>query len=126
MVQRRAARYVRQDYSRESSVTDMLRELQWPLLQNRRKAARLILFYKAVHGLVAISIPATVIHQQRETRQYHPERFIMLGSTSDTYKYSFIPRTITDWNRLPPAAIQCPTVDTFKAAVQGAILTTTL
>ena len=54
MVQRRAARYVFNDYSRESSVTAMIDELGWCSLEQRRADIRLILFYKIVYGLVAV------------------------------------------------------------------------
>ena len=40
-IQRRAARFVMRDYRRTSSVSTMLDELKWPLLERRRKAARL-------------------------------------------------------------------------------------
>ena len=46
-VQRRAARLVLNDYSRYSSVTSMLQQLQWPTLEERRKKARLSLLNKA-------------------------------------------------------------------------------
>ena len=40
-IQRRAARWVLIDYSRYSSVTSMLHQLQWPTLEERRKKAAL-------------------------------------------------------------------------------------
>ena len=57
MVQRRAARWVTNDYSPYSSVSNMLSNLGWRSLENRRYDARLITFYKVVHGLVAIPVP---------------------------------------------------------------------
>ena len=56
-VQRRAARWVSNDYSTYSSVTDMLSNLGWRSLENRRIDARLTMFYKIVYGLVAIPLP---------------------------------------------------------------------
>ena len=44
MVQRRAARWVKQDYRLTSSVSDMLNDLQWTTLYERRKYCRLITF----------------------------------------------------------------------------------
>ena len=40
-IQRRAARVVSNDHRKTSSVSKMLKELDWPTLENRRKAARL-------------------------------------------------------------------------------------
>ena len=40
-IQRRAARWVMNDYGRLSSVTSMLNQLSWPTLQTRRKLSGL-------------------------------------------------------------------------------------
>ena len=42
MVQRRAARYVKRDYQRTTSVTSLLDSLHWQSLQDRRRNARLL------------------------------------------------------------------------------------
>ena len=60
MVQRRAARWVKHDYSTYSSVSNMISQLGWRSLENRRSDARLLMFYKIVHGLVAMPIPCLV------------------------------------------------------------------
>ena len=57
MVQRRAARWVLGDYSPYSSVSDMLGRLGWRTLEQRRADSRLVLFYKIVHGYVAVTLP---------------------------------------------------------------------
>lgn len=54
MVQRRAARYVLNNYDRSASVTEMLKQLDWDTLELRRKKARLTMLYKMRHNLVAI------------------------------------------------------------------------
>ena len=55
MVQRRAAHFVTGDYRTTSSVTRMLEALQWTELQQRRKRAKVIMLYRIVNHLVAIS-----------------------------------------------------------------------
>ena len=54
MVQRRAARYVLNRHDRFASVTDMLSELKWEILEERRTKQRLAMFYKIHHGMVAV------------------------------------------------------------------------
>ena len=56
-VQRRAARFVSNSYHNTSSVTNMMQNLNWPTLEIRRTHARLIMFYKIVHQIVAIRPP---------------------------------------------------------------------
>ena len=46
MVERRAARYVLNRYNYVSSVNEMLQELQWNTLEERRKKDTLVMFYK--------------------------------------------------------------------------------
>ena len=50
-IQRRAARFVKNDYRRDSSVTAMLQDLKWQPLADRRRDQRLILLYKIINGL---------------------------------------------------------------------------
>ena len=54
MVQRRAARFVKSDYSRTSSVTAMRQDLGWDTLQQRRDQARLSMMYRITHQQVDI------------------------------------------------------------------------
>ena len=50
MVQRRAARFVLNDYDRHSSVTDMLSSNGWKTLETRRREARLCLMFNTRTG----------------------------------------------------------------------------
>ena len=80
-VQRRAARWVMNDYSWYSSVSAMLHSLNWPSLQLRRRISRLQTFYKATYKLSALSIPSYFLPAQRLTRHYsdHPLHYIDLS-----------------------------------------------
>ena len=61
-VQRKAARFIKNCWSREQgTVTELLADLKWDTLQVRREKARLLMFYKATHGLVDIPLPDTLI-----------------------------------------------------------------
>ena len=56
-VQRNAARFVLNkpyNYQSPSSVTTMLQQLNWPTLEDRRKAADQILMFKVINNLVAV------------------------------------------------------------------------
>ena len=76
-VQHRAARWIINDYSSYSSVTQMIDTLGWRSLEQRRaSAARLIMFYKIVYGLSEISLPPRIQRQVRMTRNMLPYHFI--------------------------------------------------
>ena len=119
MVQRKAARFATSNYTRKpGTVTTILLNLGWQTLENRRKMARLTLFYKSINGEAAVNIPPYLTKPTTRTRQYHSQRFSRLRTSTDTYKYSFIPRTISDWNNLPPEIILSPSVDSFREGLQ--------
>ena len=53
-VQRRAARFVKNDYRFTSSVTAMLQDLEWHTLEERRWAIKATMLFKILHHLVCI------------------------------------------------------------------------
>ena len=55
-VQRRAARYVTRRYHNTSSVTNMLRHLEWQTLDQRRIATNLTMLYKITNNIVTVPI----------------------------------------------------------------------
>ena len=117
MVQRRAAWWTLDNYFRQASVTEMLAQLGWRSLEQRRNDSRLCLFYKIIHGLVAIDLPPYVEHPTRISRNSHPLVFRQLHTGRDYYKYSFYPLAIVQWNRLPENVALLPTFESFKRAV---------
>ena len=117
-VQRRAARFVCNDYGRTSSVTEMMRKLGWQPLAERRRDKRLAFFYSIINNLVAV--PADSMHikkNQRHQRKSHSQSIKVLSCCTDTYKNSFVPRTILDWNSLTESIINCENTDQFKTAL---------
>ena len=97
-VQRRAARFIKRDYNRTSSVTEMLQSLDLDLLEERRKAHRLNIFYLAVNNSIALPIPNYFLPKRRFTTSFSDGSFIQANCNHDYYFYSFFPRTIRDWN----------------------------
>ena len=61
------ARFVSGDYRRESSVMNMISNIGWQSVEERRAIARLTLSYKIVHGLVDIST-SPLLPSGRQTR----------------------------------------------------------
>ena len=117
MVQRRAARWVLGDYSPYSSVSDMLGRLGWCTLEQRRADSRLVLFYKIVHGYVAVTLPSYVIPLTRISRTSHPLAYRQICARNDYYKYLFFPLTVVQWNSLPAPIATLTDLDSFKQAV---------
>ena len=85
-----------------------------PLLKDD---ARLCLFYKIVHGLVAVPLPDYIIPTHRVSRYCHSMTFRQIHTGTNYYKYSFFPLAIVQWNALPEAVVSLQDLDSFKVAV---------
>ena len=118
-VQRRSARWIKHDYGQTSSVTNMLHSLNLRRLDLRRIDTRLSLMYKITHNLVAIPIEGFIIPATRHSRLSHNLAYRLISAQTDYYKYSYFPRTVFHWNKLPPDIVSIPTIDQFNAAVCG-------
>lgn len=101
MVQRRAARFVMNDYKRDSSVTKMIKDLDWCSLKDRRTANRLTNLQKARHGLLPLPVDDLLQPLRRPSRHSHSNAYQLISANKDCFKHSYIPKTIIDWNNLP-------------------------
>ena len=112
MVQRRAARFVKGDYERTSSVTPMRTDLHRNTLQERRMQVKSAMLYRIGHNLVAIPVTPFLIPVR--TSRGHSMKFFISQSTVNSHLYSFFPSTIRIWNQLPECAVSAPSLETFK------------
>ena len=117
MVQRRAARFVTGDFYRTSSVNNMLHQLQWPTLQERRAENKVIMMFRIVNNLVAI--PTECLIPTAATVRGHNHRYLVPYARTDTYQRSFFPDTIRLWNNLPSSIVACNSINTFKSELQN-------
>lgn len=118
MVQRRAARYVTGRYQRRSSVGDMLSELHWKTLEERRQNQRLAMMYKISHGLVAINPLDHMKPSVRTSKRVNNSLSYQLPSVrTDCYKSSYFPKTIREWNAQPDTIATSQSLDSFKTAM---------
>ena len=99
-VQRRSARFVCNKYSRTESVTSMLDDLEWPPLQQRRAESRLALFHRIVNGTVDIDSAVLMKESRRPSRKANKVQYMRHSSKKESYKYSFVPRSIVQWNNI--------------------------
>ena len=120
-IQRRAARWTTSNYDYRSSVTSMLTsmldQLSWRTLEQRRADARLCLFYKMIHGIVAVPLPDYVQPTHRVSRYCHSMTFRQIHTNRNYYKYSFFPLAIVQWNALPESVVSLQDLEAFKVAV---------
>ena len=119
MVQRRAARYCTNRYHNTSSVTEMLQDLQWETLESRRTKIQLTMFFQIVNDLVDIPAEEYLSPASTRTRALHSKKLRQYSINSETFKYSFFPRTIPAWNSLPATIAEAPDLVHFKQGLSG-------
>ena len=96
-------------------MTDMLSDLKWDTLETRRKKNRLTLMYKLSHNLVDISTDDHLIpNSEKRTRNSHAFKYRVPEVSKDVFKFSFFPRSITEWNSLPADLVNCKSLSDFK------------
>ena len=116
-VQRRAVRFISNDYGRKSSVTTMMEKLQLTPLVDRRREHRITMMYRIINGLVAIPLEQFTERNSSRTRHNHSKTLKIIRTNSDIYKNSFFPRTSKDWNNLSDTIVNIDNLDTFKTSV---------
>ena len=114
-VQRRAARYVNNNYTDRSpgSITTMLENLKWTSLEHRRRQIRLGMLYKIKKGLVDINPGNVFHHADRRTRgaqRLHQEQI-----QHPALFHSFFPRRVSEWNHLPNSISSAPSLESFQS-----------
>ena len=106
---------VRIGVGRDSSISERFRKIEWPL-QIRRENSRLAKMYKTVNNLSHAISPNTqyLIPTTSVTRRNHNFKFIQNSPVTDCFKYSFFPRTVTEWNTLANDIVSASSLDSFK------------
>ena len=111
-VQRRVARFVCNEYG-SVSVTNLLKNLSWPTLQQRRICHRGIMLYKILNKQVEIPITSTIFRPNISSTRGNNRRFIQLQCYLDCYNNSFFLMR----NSLPQQLIDSPNVELFRDGI---------
>ena len=114
-VQRRAARFVCNSYTKTQSVSALLHQLNWTSLEERRRCQRLTLLYKITEGLVAVPVESIdLVSNKGKTRSGGKKTFKQIRTNSTTFQNAYTPRTIPEWNSLSEATKSSKTTTEFK------------
>ena len=98
--QRRAARFVMNNYDNYASVTDMIKCLRWPTLEKRCNEQRILMLFKIVNQQVEIPSEGILIPNNVHTRG-HNNKLRQLQTRLQCCQGSLFPDTIKLWNKLP-------------------------
>ena len=120
MVQRRAARFVTGNYTRESSVTDMITTVGWMSLEDRRRNLRIANLHKIIHGELHLDLDIYASKKITRLRRSHEERYDVTSEFISTsqLKNSFFPDTISHWNNLPSETVASKSTEVLKTKLK--------
>ena len=113
-VQRRAARFVYNRYTDRTPgcVTEMLNNLKWQPLEERRTNNRLIMLFRIANSLVDIE-PDNFLRTS-DSRTRGARTFYQKHTNHPALHNSFFPRTIREWNRLPSSLTETHSIENFS------------
>ena len=113
VVQRTSARIVPSNFSKYARVTQMLQELKWTSLRERRAKATAIIMYRIVNNLIAI--PMSLLQGPTLNRGWgHDQKRIVPHSRTQNHQYSFIPDATRIWNKLPQTLVESKSREVFR------------
>jgi hypothetical protein len=111
-VQYRAAKIVSGAIHRTSH-TIVYKELEWDSLKERRKKQRLKLYHKAVIEEAPVYLQNT-LPQKVGMNLRNADDYVTASTRTDAFKFSFFPKTTSDWNELDEDTKSAKTSAAFK------------
>ena len=106
------------NYQQKSSVTQMLADLNWDSLEDRRTETRIKLMQRIINGEVEINTEHILIpHGSNRASRSNSNKIQRPLVKKDVHKYSFFPRTIADWNQQSSTAANQQAANGPEAAV---------
>lgn len=102
-IQRLAARFIYSKYRRRDSPSTMLQMANLEPLEDRRRAARLNLLRLIYFSKLELKPDNYIVKDSsRPSRHKHSCSIKPIFARTNIYKHSFFPKSITEWNTLPP------------------------
>ena len=95
----------------------MLQDLQWQPLKERRHEIRLTLLFQIVHGKIAIPVDDILTRSDARTRSQHDFKFRYISANTQQCKNFFV-ATIPQWNTLPQLAVNADSASAFKTQLR--------
>ena len=112
-----AARFSKRDYSYESSVTQMLKDLDLSSLENRRKMNKVTVLYKIRNNLLCIKEHGYLERADSRTRDAS-RNYKLKSAKTELFKHSFFINTPKIWNKLPSVIKDAQSLEYFPRIFQ--------
>ena len=83
----------------------------------KKNKFKLTLFFKVVHNMIDMPADKYLIPSTTRTRYELSKKFTQFSPSTDSFKYSFFPRTVPLWNSLPAAIAEAPFLVSFQKGI---------
>lgn len=104
----------------DTDYEDLLEELHLPTLETRRSHLKLGTFYNFVHGH---SVPPFAINYRPSIdysiRSHHNMTILQPYAHTNQYLHSFLPSTVSLWNKLPQETVNATSINSFKNSIKS-------
>ena len=81
------------------------------------------MLHRILNGTVDIACDSLVARPDKSSRFSHNKQLERIQCNKDCYKYSFIPRTVVQWNNLPHDVVNLHELNPFKESIKYIDLT---
>lgn len=112
-IQNRASRFIANNYSPHSSISQIKQELSLPLLNIRRDIALLSFFHKITHSS-RITVTGLQKPYLTSRRLHNHLSYSRVYGSTNAFNQSALPRAIRLWNSLPDDIASQTNFDTFR------------
>jgi len=101
--------------AKKHSVSFLLQSLNWPTLQIHRVCSHIIInqIIQILAHYLPTRSPITTTRTRNDMKFFHYQPSI------DCFKYSFFPRIIPEWNKLPQYIVNADSIESFKELLNG-------
>ena len=117
-IQRRAARFVTNNHDRQTNCNDLLKDLGWAPLRERRAKSKVTMLFKARNNLLCIPLNHLKENKNR-TRAASCGDYAIQASKTTAHLHSFYPSTVRLWNSIPNPIRHSASVQTFKKSISA-------
>ena len=117
-IQRRAARFVTNTYDYKTNCNEILKDLNWKPLAERRAQTKVTNIFKARNNLLEIPLNHLVINQSN-TRASSKGNYAVPRSKTNVHLHSFYPSTVRLWNTIPGPTQNSTSLESFNTNIQS-------
>lgn len=117
-VQNKALRFIFNAYARTQSVTELRNRAGFMTVMQKMQLNRLTFFFHVLSGDYKVDLEKHItLERPANPRTKHSKHIKPLNYRTESFKNSFLVRSIDDWNNLPQDIVECTDLQSFVKAV---------